>query len=135
VVDRQDLGPARAERLDPAGEALRLGIPFSFHCDAFTTPCAPLSYIQTAVTRQMRTSGAVLGEQQRIPVDEAIKAVTLAPAYQLFLDQEIGSLEPGKRADFVVLGNDPRRVAPDMIGQIPVVETWLDGVKRVPPGT
>jgi predicted amidohydrolase YtcJ len=129
------LGAPRAERLDPAGECVRLGVPFSLHCDAFTTPCAPLSYIQTAVTRKTRDSGQVLGADLRISVEDAIKAVTLWPAHQLFQEDEKGSLEPGKLADLVVLAKDPRRVPPDEIAAIEVVETWLGGEQRQAPAS
>lgn len=133
AIKQTILGAPRAERLDPAGDCARLGIPFSFHCDAFTTPCQPLRYIQTAVTRRTRGSGQILGAAQRIGVDEAIRAVTLGPAYQLFMDHEVGSLDPGKLADLVILGADPRRVPPDAIAAIEVVETWLGGQRRETP--
>jgi predicted amidohydrolase YtcJ len=127
-VLRDDLlGPERAERLDPAGSAARLGMPFSLHCDAATTPVGPLSYVQTAVTRRMRDNGEVLGPDQRVSVEEALKAVTSYPAWQLRMDQLVGSLEVGKRADLVLLDHDPRAVDPTTIGSIQVVETWLDG--------
>jgi predicted amidohydrolase YtcJ len=121
------LGPERAERLDPAGSAVRLGMPFSLHCDAGTTPVGPLSYVQTAVTRCMRDTGEVLGPAQRVSVEEALKAVTCYPAWQLRMDHLVGSLEVGKRGDLVLLDQDPRAVDPTTIGSIQVVETWLDG--------
>jgi predicted amidohydrolase YtcJ len=127
-VLRDDLlGAERAERLDPAGSAVRLGMPFSLHCDAATTPVGPLSYVQTAVTRRMRDNGEVLGPDQRVSVDEALKAVTSYPAWQLRRDHLVGSLEVGKLADLVLLDSDPRAVDPTTIGSIKVVETWLDG--------
>jgi predicted amidohydrolase YtcJ len=127
VLRDELLGAERAERLDPAGSLVRLGMPFSLHCDAGTTPVGPLSYVQTAVTRMMRDGGEVLGPDQRVSVDEALKAVTSYPAWQLRMDHLVGSLEVGKQADLVLLDRDPRAVDPTTIGSIKVVETWLDG--------
>lgn len=124
------LGPERAAHLDPAGTALRLGIPFSLHCDYNVTPPEPLHYLQTAVTRRMRDGGEVLGPEQRIPIDAALRAVTLYPAHQLRLEHLVGSLEVGKLADLVILDQNPRAVDPDTLGSLRVVETWLGGVQQ-----
>ncbi|MEY8840739.1 amidohydrolase family protein [Cribrihabitans sp. XS_ASV171] len=45
----------------------------------------------------------------------------------MFSEHEVGSLEPGKLADLVILDKDPRTVDPDTIKDIKVMETWLDG--------
>jgi predicted amidohydrolase YtcJ len=123
-------GPARAERIDPTASWLRRGRPFSLHSDSITTPIEPLSYVQTAVTRRMRDGGEVLGPEQRIPVDEALKAITVYPAWQLSMDDVAGSLEVGKYADLVVLDQNPRSVDADAISAIKVEETWLAGARR-----
>jgi predicted amidohydrolase YtcJ len=129
------LGPERAARLDPTASWMRRGRPFSLHCDSITTPLAPLSYIQTAVTRRMRDGGEVLGPDQCIPVDEAIKAVTSYPAWQLNMDDIAGSLEVGKYADLAILDKNPRTVDPDTIAAIKVTETWLAGVRSHGPSS
>lgn len=121
------LGPERAAHLDPTGTAVRLGIPFSLHCDLITTPLKPLRYVQTAVTRRTRDSGQVVGPNQCVSVDEALKAITIYPAWQLHRDDEIGSLEAGKLADLVILDQNPRTVDPMTIAEIGVAETWLGG--------
>jgi hypothetical protein len=69
----------------------------------------------------------VLGPQQRISVDQAIKAVTLDAAYAMFLDDKVGSLEPGKWADIVILERNPRTTDAEKIAQIKVLETWVGG--------
>jgi predicted amidohydrolase YtcJ len=129
------LGPERAVRLDPTASWMRRGRPFSLHCDSITTPLAPLSYIQTAVTRRMRDGGEVLGPDQCVPVDEAIKAVTSYPAWQLNMDDIAGSLEVGKYADLAILDKNPRTVDPDTIAAIKVTETWLAGVRSYGPSS
>lgn len=120
------LGPERAANYMPAGTATRLGMRVSYHSDAPMTEPDPLLAIQTAVTRRT-ASGQVLGEHQRVSLDEALRAMTIDAAYQIGMDQEVGSLEIGKRADFVVLAQDPRRVAPETLAAVEVRGTWIDG--------
>lgn len=116
----------RGEAWTAAGAAVDAGVKISFHNDPPVTPEEPLRNIQVAVTRRSR-SGRVLGEQYRVSVDQALRAQTIDAAWQLFAEDEIGSLEVGKRADLVVLDADPHAVAPETIGDIPVRATYLDG--------
>lgn len=119
--------PDVAEHWMPMGTASREGIRFSMHNDPPMTPPNALLNIQTAVLRQARGSGRTLGPDQRIDVDTAIRAQTIDAAYQLFMEDEVGSLEVGKRADLVLLSANPRRVPPENIGAIEVRATWVDG--------
>ncbi len=105
------VGPERAERMNAARSALDNGVPLAIHSDAPITPLGPLFTAWCAVHRRT-ASGRVLGEQQRISVDEALRAITLGAAHTLKLDGEIGSIECGKRADFCVLDDDPTAVDP-----------------------
>nr|CRL71689.1 metal-dependent hydrolase [Mycolicibacter nonchromogenicus] len=91
-----------------ARSALDAGLRMSFHNDGSVTPPSPIGNITTAVNRIAKGSGRVLAPEQRIGVDAAIRAQTLNAAWQLRLDTEIGSLEPGKYADLVVLSRIPR---------------------------
>jgi predicted amidohydrolase YtcJ len=61
-------------------------------------------------------------------VDEALYAITLGAAYTLKLDDEIGSIETGKIADFAVLGDDPTAVDPAALKDVPVLGTVSGGV-------
>ncbi len=84
--------------------------------------------IEMAVTRKTwKEPDYVLAPQEKISVKSAIRALTSEAAWQLFSDHEIGSLEPGKFADLVILDKDPRSVKPDAIKEIKVLETWMDG--------
>jgi predicted amidohydrolase YtcJ len=120
------LGPERAEGMDACATALRNGIPISVHSDAPVTPMGHLHTAWCAVTRQT-ASGEVLGPQERIPVADALAAVTIGAAYQLKLDHEIGSIEAGKLADFAVLEDDPLEVDPTALKDIGVWGTVLGG--------
>lgn len=130
------LGWPRTERLDPANSLLQLKVPFSFNSDSPITPVAPLRYISTAITRlwQHPPDKKLPGEKdnQHIKVDDAIKAVTIDAAYQLFLENEIGSLKAGKRADLVVLDKNPRTTPAKDILDIRVLATYLGGVEKYP---
>jgi predicted amidohydrolase YtcJ len=64
-------------------------------------------------------------------VDQAIRAVTINPAYEMFSDDKIGSLEVGKQADLVVLEKNPRATSVDEIRNIKVKETWIDGKRQI----
>lgn len=123
---RETMGLARAMRMDACGTALRLGIPFAIHSDAPITPIDPLFTAWCAVMRQT-AAGRVLGEGERIPVEAALHAITLGPAYTLKLDHLIGSIEVGKFADFAVLRDDPLEVVPSALKDIEVVATVRGG--------
>jgi predicted amidohydrolase YtcJ len=120
------LGPERAERMDACGTALRTGVPFAIHCDAPVTPIGPLFTAWCAVNR-LTASARTLGEAEKISVHDALHAVTLGAAYTLKLDEELGSIDVGKRADFAILDDDPLTVAPEKIKDIGVWGTVLGG--------
>ena len=120
------LGPDRAHRLDACASALAAGVPLAIHCDAPVTPLSPLFTAWCAVNR-VTPSGRVLGPTERISVPQALHAITLGAAWTLGLDQEIGSIECGKRADFCVLEDDPLGVAPMALKDVRVWGTVLSG--------
>lgn len=115
------------ERFNPLGEFEAQGVPITISSDAPVAEPRPLEAIQAAVTRLTRR-GAKLGpDSLRISVEAALRAHTIEGAVSLGRENEIGSLQAGKRADFVVLGADPVTTDPQCIGEIPVLETWIDG--------
>jgi predicted amidohydrolase YtcJ len=69
----------------------------------------------------------VIGPEERITVEQAIRAQTIDAAWQLFSDDVVGSLEVGKYADMVVLSADPRAVPPEQIADLEVRATYLAG--------
>jgi predicted amidohydrolase YtcJ len=120
------MGPDRASRMDAAGTALRWNVPLAIHSDAPVTPLAPLFTAWCAVNRQTM-SGRVLGEGERITVDQALFAVTLGAAYTLKLDHLVGSIESGKFADFAILEDDPTEMAPQDLRHVRVWGTIVGG--------
>lgn len=122
----QTVGPERAARMNACATALRTGVPFSMHSDEPVTPMAPLFTAWCAANR-LTSQGRVLGADERIPVLDALRAMTLGAAWMLRLDDEIGSIEVGKRADFAVLEADPTTVSPPELKDVPVWGTVLGG--------
>jgi hypothetical protein len=72
-------------------------------------------------------SGRQIAPDQAISAEECIRHYTNGSAYSVFRDDEVGSLEVGKRADMVVLSHDPTGADPDHIGDINVEQTYIDG--------
>jgi predicted amidohydrolase YtcJ len=121
-------GEKKAQLLDRCRSVEKAGVGFSLHSDFMVTDPEPLHMIQMAVTRKTwKEPDYVLAPQEKISVESAIRALTSEAAWQLFSEHEIGSLEPGKFADLVILGKDPRSVNSDAIKEIKVLETWMDG--------
>ncbi len=121
------LGPDRAENISPIRWALDRGVRCTMHQDSPVVDPNVMLAVHNAVNRKT-LSGRVLGADLRISVAEALKAVTLDGAYQIFEETEKGSIAPGKRADLVILGEDPRAADPKTLKDIPVLETIKDGV-------
>ncbi|QIL78600.1 amidohydrolase [Diaphorobacter sp. HDW4A] len=122
----QTVGTEWAARMNPAETARRLGITFSMHSDAPITPLNPLFTAWCAANR-VSASGRVLGEAERLSVDDALHAVTMGAAKTLKLDHLIGSIEAGKFADFAVLEQDPSAVPASGLKDVPVWGTVLGG--------
>ena len=120
------LGSDRAARIDPLNSALRTGLDFCLHSDLPVTEVAPLSSISNAVNRLTR-NGFVLGPEERVPAEEALKAYTINAAYCSFEENIKGSIEADKLADFVVVSENPLTLPAQNLKQIKVLRTVLGG--------
>ena len=118
----KNFGLDRAGRISPAGSTLARGIPFTFHQDSPVIPPDMLETIWCACVRRTK-AGRVLGAEERIPVEAALRAVTQKAALQYGLERELGTLRPGKRADFVLLSGDPLRTPPEELKKLQVERT------------
>ncbi len=123
---RLTVGPERAERMNACRTALDSRVPMAIHSDAPVTPLGPLFTAWCAVNR-ITASGRVQGEHERITVAEALHAITRGAAHTLHLDDEVGSIEVGKRADFAVLEEDPTAIDPMELKDITVWGTVQGG--------
>ncbi|RDV46004.1 amidohydrolase [Leifsonia sp. ku-ls] len=118
------------ERFNPLGEFVEAGVPVTISSDAPVAEPRPLEAIQAAVTRVTRRGHKLGPDSLRISPEAALRAHTLEGAITLGRENELGSLVAGKRADFVVLGDNPLTVDGDAIAGIPVLATWVDGTER-----
>ena len=116
--DRPDLGPR------PVATYRDAGIPVILSSDQ--APVGPLFTLYEAVNR-VRKSGKVFRPEERLTLEEAIRAVTVKPAWAFFEDDIKGSVEVGKYADLVVLGRDILTIDPLEIKDIPVLMTMTNG--------
>jgi predicted amidohydrolase YtcJ len=121
-------GPRKTQLLDRCGSAERAGLIWTPHSDAPVSPFGALHLIRVAAVRDMwKEPDTILAPDERVTVEQAIKATTWNAAWQSHDEDKIGSLEAGKLADMVILEEDPRGVEPARISDIKVSETWMDG--------
>ncbi|MBA6413152.1 amidohydrolase [Parahaliea sp. F7430] len=130
-VHLNNLGPERANFLSPMKSAADLGIHFTNHNDYIVTPMDQLLTVWSAVNRVSR-SGQVIGAQERISTEQALRAITLDGAWQYKEEQRKGSISVGKLADLVVLDANPLTVDPMTIKDIQVLATYKEGLKVYP---
>jgi hypothetical protein len=116
----------RAHRLQPYRELLDGGVRFALSSDAPVASHRPLDTIASAVSRTT-VSGAVIGGDQALRVDEAIRACTADAAASYFADDRLGTLEVGKLADIVVLDRDLFTTPTADIGEVSVDLTLVGG--------
>lgn len=122
----QGLGYDRASQMSRIGAMVRNGIPTSLHSDFTMAPAAPLTLAWVAINR-VTSEGSLMAPPERITVEQALRAVTIDAAFALRMEQEIGSIVAGKRADFTVLEAGPLEVAPMQVKDIPVWGTVFEG--------
>ncbi len=120
------LGPRRAETISPIRWALDRGVHATMHQDSPVVDPNIMLAVHNAVNRKT-LSGRVLGQEQRISVLEALRAVTISGAYQIFEEDRKGSITPGKLADLVILGENPLTADTGRLRDIPVLETIKEG--------
>lgn len=125
------MGAERAARMSPTQSAQRIGLRYSVHLDTPVVPMDPMLLLWSTVNR-MSASGAVIGQAQRVSVEQALRAMTIDAAWQIHREQELGSLEPGKLADFVILDKNPLSVAPETLRDINVEATYIGGRRYFP---
>jgi predicted amidohydrolase YtcJ len=123
-------GEAKASLLDRCASAERAGVGYTVHSDFFVTDPDPLNLVQTAITRKTwREPDYALNASEGASVRMALRAITSEAAWQLGSEHEIGSLEAGKFADFVILDRSPLAVDAEQLRGLRVVETWKGGVR------
>jgi predicted amidohydrolase YtcJ len=120
------LGSERADQMVRLGSLVRKGVPISLHSDLPMSPARPL-YIAWCAVNRVTSSGRIAGLEQRISVERALRAITIDAAYSWRKEQEMGSIAPGKVANFAVLDEDPLTVDPIKLKDIPIWGTVFEG--------
>jgi predicted amidohydrolase YtcJ len=120
------IGQNRAESISPMYSTQRLGIPFSLHSDSPVVPMRPWLSAWNAVSRETY-QGDILGEKERIEPIAALRAITINAAWQQFVEDDRGSLEVGKLADFIIVEKNPLNNL-ESLKNPNVLSTWIDGV-------
>jgi predicted amidohydrolase YtcJ len=123
------LGEERGQWITPLASLSAAGVKVSLHSDAPLAPPLPLRAADAHLTRATR-EGGVLTPEEKLSPQEALEAITIDAAYALGLENEIGSITTGKRADFTVLETSPLATARGAWGDIPVWGVVLGGEKR-----
>ena len=125
-IHLKNLGLQRASKLSPVGTAIKYNLHFTFHQDTPVTPPDMLKTVQCAVLRKTE-KGRTLGEEEKITVYQALKGVTLNAAKQYFEEDLRGSIAKNKKADFVILSENPLKVDPEKLDKIKIVKTVKNG--------
>lgn len=128
---KKAVGEERMKRWIPVKEVLDAGVASVPGSDWPVTPSSnPWVAMETLVTRQVPGGGGeILGAAERITLKQAFDMFTRQSANQLYLGQSTGTLETGKRADFVVVDRDIFAVPITQVGQTKVLMTYIDGEK------
>ena len=120
------IGEERAERILPVQETQKRGLEPTLHADQPMFESNPLSLIHTAVNRKTR-AGNTLGADNQISVMDALKAMTINGAFQIKMEDKIGSIKEGKYADFVILDQNPLLIPKETLKDIKVLKTIING--------
>ena len=119
-------GPKRLSMIMPTRTATDMGIIWAMHSDYPISRFEPMKRLDGAVNRKAR-SGAVIGNNQRIGVEEAIRAYTVGGAYTSHEEGKKGQLIVGQWADLVVLDQDPTTIDPTGLSAIRTIMTVVGG--------
>merc|ERR1712034_6465 len=122
----QGLGPDRASQMSRLGSVVRAGASVSLHSDLTMAPSQPLFLAWVAANRQS-VSGKVHAPGEKLTALQAIEAVTREAAFAIQMDDEIGTLRAGKRADFTVVDRDPTAIPPSDLRDVVIEATIFEG--------
>jgi hypothetical protein len=121
-----DLGPERAGQLVRSQSILRNNMRVSFHSDFMMAPLEPLFLAWCAGARVTR-SGQQVSPEERLSMDQALRGITIDAAFGIGMDDEIGSIVAGKKADFAVLEEDPYDLGVDRLKDVRVAGVVFEG--------
>ena len=126
IYSEKWLGTERGSKMVRLGSLERLNVPFALHSDCPMAPLSPLTLAWTATTRQT-INGKTSDVNEKISRRAAIRAITIDAARVMGWENEIGSIRVGKKADFVILDQDPFETEASDLKKISVKGTIFEG--------
>jgi predicted amidohydrolase YtcJ len=126
ALENHIIGQERTGRILPLKAAENNSLIFSLHADQPMFESDPLSLLHTAVNRKTR-DGQIVGKTNKISVEQGLRSLTINAAWQIKMENKIGSIKPGKYADFVIIDQNPMMVDPEKIKDIHVLQTIVNG--------
>jgi predicted amidohydrolase YtcJ len=129
VWAEKKIGKQRTKLMYAFKSLLDNGVKLCFGSDWTVAPINPLLGIYAAVTRRTIDGKNPDGwnPEQKISVEDAIKCYTINNAYASYQEKDLGSIEPGKFADFIVLSDDILAIEPEKIKEAKVIMTVFNG--------
>jgi len=131
LMAEKRLGPNRLAGAYAWQTVLKSGAKLAFGTDFPVESSNPFPGLSAAVSRQDMEGQPPGGwiPAERVTFEQALQAYTRGAAFAGFAEDKIGSLEPGKWADFVIVDRDPTKVDPQSLARTQVLETWIAGKK------
>jgi predicted amidohydrolase YtcJ len=128
-INTPQVGGARVQRMYPWGSLHRAGAVIVGGSDWPVSSLSPFEALEVMLTRQDpgNDGGPILNESERLDLDTALRAYTTAGAFLLHHETEVGTLQPGKAADLVVLDRDLTKTAPTAVNTTRVTLTVFAG--------
>ncbi|QBN19357.1 amidohydrolase [Flavobacterium nackdongense] len=125
-VSDKVLGKERGSEMVRLGSLVKNKVPFALHSDFTMAPIQPLLLAWIAANR-VTADGTLMAPQEKVSVYNALQGITSNAAYMLRLEKETGSIKVGKKADFVILAENPLKIDPIKIKDIKILETVFEG--------
>ena len=126
ALQNEIIGEERAQQMLPVNTLKKNNLKFSLHADQPMFESDPFHLIQTAITRKTK-EGTLLGEEEKISILEGLKAMTIDAAWQIKMENKIGSIKIGKYADLIILNTNPLQTPVEKLTQIKVEGAFVAG--------